>query len=222
MAQFDVKIAMSQTDVTTLKNQGFKLFGFKAVNVSVQGGAPLVWFSTTSYLASTTVKWQEEYQAYISQEVNLTPKTQISASNSHAIDLGQTMTISTAGSLSVQKDGPSEAISVTAQQGQSWTTGLNQIVDGTPSPLCAVPVLSGFLNRFVPINKVLFMFATQPYVAGTVIVQAFSPGILVDLTGVSSRSVTFGINDGWGPTTETWVTSVPVNANITPLLIGNA
>lgn len=221
MANFSVNIAISQENVTTLKQQGFKLFGFKAVNVSVQGGSPVIWFETNQYLASTDVKWEEKYQAYISQDTQISPQTVIQASNSADIDLGQTMTISTTGSLNVTKDGSTNAVSVVADTGVSWTTGLNQLVDGVPKPLCAVPILSGFLDQFVPINKVLLMFATRPFVSGTVIVQAFSPGILVDLTGVGSRKISFDIAKGWGPTEQTWVKSVPVNANLTPLLIGN-
>ena len=221
MAQFNVNIAINQNDVATLKNQGFKLFAFKAVGTSIQGGAPLVWFETQSYLANTTVKWEESYRAYIAQGTQIDPTTEIVASNSADIDLGQTMTISTTGVLDVKKEGPENHISVIASQGQSWTTGLSQFVDGIAKPLCAVPILSGFLDRFTPIEKVLFMFATAPYTAGTVIVQAFSPGILVDLTGTSNRSITYNIQDGWGPTTETWADNIPVNSSLTPLLIYN-
>ena len=196
MANFSVNIAISQENVTTLKQQGFKLFGFKAVNVSVQGGSSVIWYETNQYLASTDVKREEKYQAYISQDTQISPQTPIQESNSADIELGQRMTISTTGSLNVTKDEPTNAVSVVADTGVSWTTGLNQLVDGVLKPLCAVPILSGFLDQFVPINKVLLMLATRPFVSGTVIVQAFSPGILVDLTGVGSRKISFDIGIG--------------------------
>ncbi|MEG4572240.1 hypothetical protein QUA56_05870 [Microcoleus sp. N3A4] len=203
MANFSINIAISQENVTTLKQQGFKLFGFKAVNVSVQGGSSVIWFETNQYLASTDVKSEEKYQAYISQDTQISPQTPIQESNSADIELGQRMTISTTGSLNVTKDRPTNAVSVVADTWVSWTTGLNQLVDGVPKPLCAVPILSGFLDQFVPIKKVLLMLATRPFVSGTVIVQAFSPGILIDLTGVGSRKISFDIGIGWGSTEQT-------------------
>lgn len=219
MATFTANIQMNSNTYDTLKNGGFKLFGFKAVQVSVQGGVPLVWFETDNYLASTDVEWQENYQAYISDQDIPAQGTVVKASASADIDLGQTMNVTKNGVLSVVTTGLAGAISVVADLGKQWTTGINQVVDGNPQPLCAVPLFGGNLDTFKPIEKVLFMFATEPYTTGTVIVQAFSQGILVDLTGVQSRTLTYDLNNGWGPTNQVWAKLVPVTSDITPLLI---
>lgn len=219
MATFTANITMDSNTYDTLKNGGFKLFGFKAVQVSVQGGVPLVWFATDNYLAETQVEWEENYQAYISSQDIPAQGTKIKASSTEDIDLGQTMNVTKNGVTSVVATGKAGAISVVAELGKQWTTGINQLVEGKAQPLCAVPLFGGNLDTFTPIEKVLFMFATEPYTTGTVIVQAFSQGILVDLTGVQSRDLTYDLNNGWGPTNQVWAKLVPVTSDITPLLI---
>lgn len=87
MATFIANISMESNTYNTLKNGGFKLFGFKAVQVSVQGGVPLVWFETDNYLASTQVQWEENYQAYISTQTNPAQGTVINASAFDDTDL---------------------------------------------------------------------------------------------------------------------------------------
>jgi hypothetical protein len=219
MATFTANIKMTPNTFDTLKKGEYKLFGFKAVNVSVQGGVPLVWFATDTYLASTKVTWNESYQAYISDQDIPAQGTVIDASATEDIDLTQTMNVTKNGVTSVTASGKAGAISVVAELGHQWTTGINQIVNGEPQPLCAVPLYGGNLDTFMPIEKVLFMFATEPYTTGTVIVQAFSQGILVDLTGVTSRDLTYDLNNGWGPTNQVWAKLVPATSDITPLLI---
>ncbi|WP_199245933.1 hypothetical protein [[Phormidium] sp. ETS-05] len=219
MAKFTVNILMASNTYDNLKDGGFKLFGFKAVKASVQGGVPLVWFATTEYLAETTVEWEENYQAYISSQVNPATGTVIRASATQPIDLGQTMNVTKNGVTSVEASGKPGAISVVAELGKQWSTGINQIVNDKPQALCAVPLYGGNLDTFTPINKVLFMFATDPYTTGTVIVQAFSQAILVDLTNVQSRDLTYDLNNGWGPNDQVWAKLIAANSTITPLLI---
>lgn len=219
--QYQVTINMDANTISNLKTAGFQLFGFKAVKVSIKGAAPLIWFSSTTYAVSTNVTWTEDYQAYVSSQVSPAQGTTITASSFQNIDLGQTMNVDKDGNTSLAADGKAGAISVTAVQGQQWTTGISQTINGRTSPLCAVPIFGGNLDTFIPIEKVLLMFATSPYQSGTVIVQAFAPGILIDLTGEPNRIVTYDINNGWNSSDpQTWATNIPVNASLTPLLIG--
>jgi len=129
------------------------------------------------------------------------------------------MNVTKNGVTSVVAEGKEGAISVVAEIGKQWSTGINQIVDGKPQALCAVPLYGGNLDTFMPINKVLFMFASDSHTTGTVIVQAFTQGILVDLTGVQSRDLTYDLNNGWGPTDQVWAKLIPANSTLTPLLI---
>jgi len=53
-----------------------------------------------------------------------------------------------------------------------------------------------------------------------VLEQAYGPGILIDLTGVSSRSVNYDADNGWTWQDQaTWAISYPPNQNLVPLLI---
>jgi len=222
MADFKVEISMDTNTLNKLKDGGYKLFGFKAVQVSVKGGVPLVWFSTDEYLTTTSVQWEESYEAYISTQVSPSQGTTIIASNTASIDLGNTMNVTKNGAVDVETTGQAGSISVVAELGKQWTTGINQLVQGKTQPLCAIPLFGGNLNIITPRQKVLLMFATAPYSTGTVIVQSFSSGILVDFTGgFDNRQVTYEINNGWGPTTQTWAKIIPVSTELTPLLIGS-
>jgi hypothetical protein len=217
---YQITINMDPDTISKLKTSGFQLFGFKAVQSSVKGAVPLIWFSSTTYQIDTIVTWTEDYQAYVSSQVTPAQGTVITSSSFQNISLGQIMSVDNVGNTSLSPGGQADAISITAVQGQQWTAGISQTVNGQTSPLCAVPLFGGNLDTFIPIEKVLLMFATSPYQSGTVIVQAFGPGVLIDLTGGQNRIVTYDINNGWNSDApQTWATNVPVNASLTPLLI---
>jgi hypothetical protein len=91
-------------------------------------------------------------------------------------------------------------------------------VTNVSNPICAFPLFGQGLDQFTPIELAFFMFATTPVNTGTVIEQAFSPGILVDMTGgATSTAVSFDINAGWtGPGNTT---NYPATTSLTQLLI---
>jgi hypothetical protein len=63
------------------------------------------------------------------------------------------------------------------------------------------------------------MFSTRPVDTGTVIEQAYSTGILVDLTGQNSRKLTYDIDGGWSWGGGSWGKQIPAQASLVPLLI---
>jgi len=64
-----VNISMSSDTVEQLKKNGFLLYGCKAVKTMLPSSAlPLVWFVASDYLINTTISWQDNYQAYISNQ----------------------------------------------------------------------------------------------------------------------------------------------------------
>lgn len=65
------------------------------------------------------------------------------------------------------------------------------------------------------------MFSTTPVNTGTVIFQAYSPGVLIDLTGVNSRSLAYDINAGWIWDGGAWARQIAPAENLVPLLIEN-
>jgi hypothetical protein len=221
MANFNVQIKMNEETVTKLKNAGFKLFGFKAVSVSLAGGLPLVWFKSENFLSNTNVRWEEQFKGYISSQTRPAAGTVIYASCvNKTVDLGQTMVVDDVGTCSeTTTKGTKGAISILNNGSHEWTCGINQIVNGKPQALCAIPLYGKNLDVVTPVQKVFFMFATSPVEVGTVIIQSFSSGALIDLTGVESREVEYDINKGWLPTTATWMQLKAAQTDLTPMLI---
>ncbi|MCX4847855.1 hypothetical protein [Streptomyces sp. NBC_00893] len=223
---YEITITMSDETTNRLVDEGFYLYGFKAVNSSTGGGMPLVWFVTDDYATSTDITWQEEYQAYTSRK-EIIPGGTISGINSYDIALGQTLTVDNISGTGTVGGSPgsSRRITVDNETTRPFTSGiaqLNHVAAGQTTkatPLAAFPLHGRNLDFFTPVEKVLLMFATAVIETSTVVEQAFGPGLLVDLTGVAQREVTYDIDYGWGPTKPNWTTPVDSLTLLTPLLI---
>ncbi|GGX93448.1 hypothetical protein GCM10007160_21280 [Litchfieldella qijiaojingensis] len=216
--QYEISISMNSDTVDKLKNGGFALYGFKAVKTASQGGAPLVWFQSTSFLDQTEITWEEQYQAYISTD-EIIANGRIQASASADIDLEQTMNVSQNGTVDVYQEGTPHAISILNRGKNPWTCGISQQTGGSTKPMCAFPLYGNNLDVIAPIERVLLMFASNTVNTGTVIYKAYSSGVLVDLTSSQSRSVKFDINDGWDWGGQSWAKSVQAQESLVPLLI---
>ena len=217
-SSYEIDIALSPDTVADLKNSGFALYAFKAVKSAVAGGAPLVWFSTTSILTKTQVTWEEQYQAYISTS-QIVANGQVNASTSCDVNLGQVASVDANGNMVAKSGGTASAISIMNNSSSRWTTGISQVAGGNPNPMCAIPLFGNNLDVVVPIEKVLLMFASNTVNTGTVIYKAYSPGLLIDLTASQTRAVSFDIDDGWDAAGGTWAQPVSANDNLVPLLI---
>lgn len=215
---YEIDIALSSGTVDKLKNGGFALYAFKAVKSAVAGGAPLVWFRTTSFLTNVAVTWEEQYQAYISTD-EIIANGKITASTACDIDLGQTAVVTDNGNMSPSSSGTDSAVSIQNAGSNQWTTGISQVTSGSAKPMCAIPLYGNMLDVIVPIEKVLLMFASNTFNTGTVIYKAYSSGMLVDLTASQTRAVSFDINKGWDSGGGTWGRQIQANADLVPLLI---
>jgi hypothetical protein len=215
---YAVTITMSPATVQTLLGSDYILYGFKAVQSTVGGGAPVVWFQTNNFSASTQVSWVEDYQAYTSTST-IIPNGEIVASFNTDITLGQKLEVQQGGVGDVVSSTLPLAISILNTIGTPFTCGISQQVNGTSSPMCAFPLYGNNLDVIVPLELVLLMFATNPVNTGTVIEQSYGPGILIDLTANNQRSVNYDINLGWTWGGYSWGQSVQASSNLLPLLI---
>jgi hypothetical protein len=224
MADFTVAIQMDQNTVEKLSMGGFNLYAFKAVQAA-GAGAPTVWFKTRNFSLETDVQWQVAYQAYTSKS-EIVPNGSIVASANYGIDLKQTLNVtSSTGTGSVNTStGTPGAISIYNQTNTEFTCGISQqTADGTFGTMCAFPLYGTNMDVIAPIEKVFLMFSTNPVNTGTVVVQSYSQGLMVDLTGVSGRQVTYSINNGWSwAGSAAWAKAYPANSNMVPLLIVNS
>ena len=117
------------------------------------------------------------------------------------------------------KTGEPVAITIYNNVPSEFTCGISQKVDSGVSPLCAFPIYNGMTELFVPVEKVLLMFATTPVNTGTVIIQAYAPGMIVELTGVSEREVSYDLDTLWSWGGASWGTPVDNGEDLVPLLI---
>ncbi len=221
---YEIDITMSPDTVTALVNGNYNMYGFKAVQAAQGGGAPLVWFQLpkTSYSTLTKVAWEVQYQAYTSTSKIISGGS-VTASFSADIDLEQVLNVTDGGIGQVTSGGASKAISILNTISQQFTCGISQqAADGSDNPMCAFPLYGQQLDVIAPIEKVLLMFSTTPVDTGTVIEQAYSPGILIDLTSLNQRAITYDINYGWTWGGFNWAQSVPARSKLVPLLIENA
>jgi len=194
-------------------------YGFKAVQSQQGGGAPLVWFQTQKYSATTKVQWEVQYQAYASRD-QIIPHGQVTASDAKNINLGQSVDVTSGGILDTPKSSPPDtAISLINVTQEPYTGGISVVQDGAAKPICAFPLYGQQMDVIAPIEKVLLMFSTTPINTGTVIEQAYSSGIFVDLTAQNQRSVSFDVNKGWDWGGFGWAKAVLPNEQLVPLLI---
>lgn len=216
--QYQVTIQMNDATVAQLGKDFFRLYAFKAVS-GPGGGVPLVWFSSTDFSEQTVVTWTESYQAYTSTSTQLTPNTQISASASYAITLGEQLNVTTPEGTGVLAEGPDpQGIAIENLTSTEFSCGISQQqADGSFQALCAFPLIGHGEDVIVPIEQVFLMFSTMPVNTGTVLEQSYSSGVVVDLTGQSQVSVAFDINNGW--TDAPGLTLYPPNSQLVPLLI---
>jgi len=217
-ADYQVNITMSQETVYQLFQGNYYLYGFKAVQTTIPGGAPLVWFMTQNYAMSTVVGWQKQYQAYTSNNI-IIPNGEITPIFSASITLGQTLSVGSDGSGQVVTGGPSTAISIMNKSMTKFTCGISEVQNSAVNPLCAFPLYGNSVDVIAPIEKVLLMFSSSLVPTGTVIMQAFASGLLIDLTSDNMRTVSYDFNKGWSWGGSSWAQQVPSNANIIPLLI---
>jgi hypothetical protein len=219
MASYNLNISMDGETVEKLESMGMHLYAFKAVKATGNAGRPLVWFRSDTFSLNTQVNWRVEYQAYSSRN-EIVPNGQIVSSAAYPADLGQTFTITgTRGTGEVTQAGDPRAITIRSAVETRFSCGVSQKNDNGYAPICALPIFNGFADVIVPVEKVLVMFASDTVNTGTVITKAYSPAVLVDLTGVTSRTVSYSIDKKWSWGGATWARGVEADADLVPLLI---
>lgn len=195
---YSIIINMSAETANDLKNGNFSLFGFKAVSTAApSGAAPLVWFTSQAFGLQVSVNWSEQYEAYTSTQ-QIEAGVTILASNSYPADLGQQLKVSQASGTGTVVNGDTPtAIEILNVSGTQLTCGIGQMVNGAANPLCAFPLYGEGMDIIAPIEKVMLTFANKQVNTGSVIEQAFSQGVLLDLTANHNATITFDINAGW-------------------------
>ena len=221
---YSVNIDIDSSSVTTLLQDGYSLYAFQGADGPADG-VPVVWFATNAISTSNLISWQEYYSGYTSLTTQLGAGTQIVASFTAPMSLGQLMTVGNGGIGVVSNSGTTGYLEVLNNSGPppapatQFTCGVSVLnpTTNTSNPIAAFPLYGGGLDSFVPVEYIYFMFATQAVNTGSVIEQSFAPGILINMTGQTSTvTVDFDINNGWsGPGITT---NYPANTSMSMLI----
>ncbi len=139
--------------------------------------------------------------------------------NAVSLNLGETANVDAEGTMSVIGQGTPGAISINNLATPQWTAGIAREFNGVAAPICAQPLYGMMLAVVAPINKALFMFATESFGLGVPVLESYAPAILIDLTAVAGPTVAFDIDDGWNWGGKSWATQIPAGQNIVPYLI---
>ena len=210
---------MSALTVDALANSGFSLYSFKAVQCADRAGMPVIWLQSQDFGMHTTFAWTDQYQAYTSPD-RVHSGTGVAATNQYPITVGQVLTVDNrSGTGIVTTDGVPDAMAFRNTTNVQLACGLMQQHGDVAAPLCRLPLYGGEMQIITPLSSVLLLFSTQPGNVGDVIARSYGPGILIDLTGVALRNVSFDVNDGWSWGSFTWAQSVPAGTYLAPLLI---
>jgi len=217
---YQVNITMLQDTADTLCAQNYQLYAFKVVN-GPSNGLPVVWFSTSTFGLSTAITWSESYRVFTSRSATVGPNTKVLVDNDYDAALGDLLTVNSPTGTGVVTDGgPAGAISATNITSTAFSCGISQLQsDGTYAPLALFPLYGNMEDEMVPVEKVFLMFASATVDTGTVIEKSFGSGIMIDLTGAATRSVSFDLNNGWSDSHGTWGTLYPPNTSLVQLLI---
>jgi hypothetical protein len=225
---YRVTINMSQATLTALMNSGNYLFGFKAVKNSDMAGRPLVWLKTQKLFPSTVVSWTNQYWAYTSGS-NIVNGHRIDVNYAAQMAPGQTLQVQAGGGGTTINTGSPSAISIQNTTTTQFTCGLTE--NSSDTPICAFPLFGNNLQIITLLEQILLLFSTQQMDLGTVVetvsggtssammLQSYSPGLLIDLTGETERTVSYDINEGWQWGGYTWATPVSTTSNLVPILI---
>jgi hypothetical protein len=217
---YSVAIKMSGDTVKKLQDNSYQLFAFKGIDGPPKA-VPVVWFTTDRYSTTTDISWQEQYAGYASLSTTVAPGTEIVASDTEPMNLGQIMHVGAGGVGIVGNEGGSQGeIAIINDTTTEFVCGVSQLntLTNQTSPICAFTLFGDGLDMFVPIELVYFMFATNAVNTGTVIEQSFARGIQVNMTGgVQNAPLTFDIDKGWsGPG---YTTNYDAKQDLLPLLI---
>lgn len=213
---YTLTIQAAPQTLQALVQGGYTLYALQAVQ-GAGGGVPVAWLRTRAFSENTRLAWENTYQAYTSTSQSV-PGGTITAIAAYPIAPGQTLQVtSPTGTGTVVSGGVAGEVSILNQTTVPFTAGLAQSMNGSGEPLCAFPLYGGNLVLVSPVPQVLVMFSAVP--DQTVMTQALGPGVLVDFTGATDRSVTFDINNGWAWGEEAWGKAVPPLSDLVPLLI---
>lgn len=216
---YELALYMNPNTVGGLTESGFSLLGLMGAQTLAPKSVPVLTFVSRDYTAVNTFLWTDHWEAYTSNSP-ITPGSQVIPEQTVKINIGQTWQVRSDGSGPVINQGALEVISILNTTDQELVCGIALNNENVLLPICASPLFSMFTDFFAPFARVLLMFSPVPLTPWTVITQAVSEAVLIDFIGdSSSQTVNFDLDTGWTWGGNVSAQTVPVNADLIPLLL---
>src|SRR5579884_3369198 len=212
MLSYSATIQIDDTTRAFLQTNGYTLYLFKGINAG-PGATSTIWLTLSGNQlydqASNTITWQEEY--YIGEEnTQIQNGASVSGTNPFvspsaivSVSLGQNYIFpGTAWNPQSTAQPNDEVFTIQNTEASVNNFYVSQKVSTGPEDYIVVTKLlgSGGLGTFMPIETIAMILSTQPYSTGTMITEAFSPGAIVTLAGITSASLSYDMNTGWSAT----------------------
>lgn len=218
---YQVTIQLSNATVTALLGSGYSLLAFQPVQGTASGGKPVLWIRTAALAETIQVAWSSAFAAYVSQS-RIVVNSTIAMQSMAPIELGQILQVGQEGSVKVTDGGPADAMSILNTTSAPYTCGLAVTAAGGSSPIAAFPLYGNSLDAIAPMERAFFVFESYPAQAGQILDRSLAQGLLVDVAGGASRTVSFDINAGWSFGGASWGQIVPANTPLDQVLIHQA
>lgn len=221
MTAYQLTITMDASTVSFLAKGGYFLYGLKAVRASETMGAfPLVWFQTQAFRTTMHLEWQDGFAAYTSRQTTVGPGP-VETTTSFPVTMGQQLTVTdTAGGGSVQSGSLPLAIEILNTSGADMSCGIAQPLNGGASaPICVFDLAGLDMDVIRPVEQVVLLFSTRELAAGSVLTQAHSQAMMVNLTTAPQRTIAYDTATGWGWGGASWGATIERSTDLVPLLI---
>lgn len=194
---YSISISLDNETLAALQANGYQLQVFKGVK-GPSSGRPTLWSGITTFAPQVKLSWQVQYGGYTDLQT-LQNGIVVNASGQRQMELGDTLTLESDGSLSLSTNGMEGAFAIASNQTQEWLCGLTQSMNGAaPSAICAFPLFGQQTDYMEPYETVALVFASGQIDTGTVVEEAESSFCLVTLSGSNtSIGLSFDINKGW-------------------------
>ena len=220
---YQVTVQLSADTLSKLSASGNVLYGLLATQTSDAAALPLVWLSQPKYSMSTLVEWSDAYRVYTSLSPLSVSAGPVFVGASAALQLGQLLDISTGGSPSQPLTGFPGVLAVHNATTTAYVTGVMQTAGGAPAtPTCGLPLNGHEGLTLVPQAKLVLLFSSAQVATGQAVTQWLHTAydaVLIDLTTVAQRSLTFDINAGWSWGPGVWAEVKPFGTDLSNALI---
>ncbi|MFE5588163.1 hypothetical protein [Kitasatospora sp. NPDC056531] len=213
MTGYRVILTIDSDSTNYLTKEGFTLYGFKAIATGSKSSQPLVWFADSLYSTDNDIEWRQDYNTY---GAPYKAGDVISSRHEESINSGEIYRINQPNGMGPKPEAqpnPEQNIQVmnNAASGEVYG-GLSQKRLNFKEefrPLNRTELAHGVTVRIWPVEQILLYFSTAKKSEGSVVTQASTRAIVVNLTDSNLRRIGWSKDNGWlwdwDESSKTWL-----------------